>query len=60
MKKPRGRRDQAGRKGDGSDIAAIRCRPMAIRFAVLGLQQVGKGFQARCFIPGAETVTAIR
>jgi 1,4-alpha-glucan branching enzyme len=28
-------------------------------FAVLGVHQVGKGFVARCFIPGADEVTAL-
>ncbi|TCL69651.1 1,4-alpha-glucan branching protein GlgB [Rhizobium sp. BK251] len=51
---------------DGSDsgeisadeIAAILAGSHANPFAVLGVQEAGGGFVARCFIPGAEAVTA--
>jgi 1,4-alpha-glucan branching enzyme len=45
------------RATDG-DIEAIVNGTHGDPFAVLGLQQSGKGFLARCFIPHAETVTA--
>jgi len=41
-----------------SDVAAIVAGTHGDPFAVLGLQQAGTGFVARCFIPHAETVTA--
>ncbi|MBX3529232.1 MAG: 1,4-alpha-glucan branching protein GlgB [Rhizobiaceae bacterium] len=41
-----------------SDIEAIVAGRHGDAFRVLGLQEVGKGFFARCFIPHAETVTA--
>ncbi|WP_454851707.1 1,4-alpha-glucan branching protein GlgB [Rhizobium binxianense] len=41
------------------DIAAILNGSQSDPFAVLGLHQVGEGFAARCFIPGAEEVTAM-
>ncbi|HMM62951.1 MAG TPA: 1,4-alpha-glucan branching enzyme, partial [Mesorhizobium sp.] len=40
------------------DVAAIVAGTHGDPFAVLGLQQAGTGFVARCFIPHAETVTA--
>ncbi|WP_406873839.1 1,4-alpha-glucan branching protein GlgB [Aminobacter sp. P9b] len=45
------------RATDG-DIEAIVNGTHGDPFAVLGLQQSGKGFLARCFVPHAETVTA--
>jgi 1,4-alpha-glucan branching enzyme len=41
-----------------ADIEAIVAGRHGDPFAVLGLQQTGKGWVARCFIPHAETVTA--
>ena len=40
------------------DVAAIVAGTHGDPFAVLGLQQAGTGFVARCFIPHAEAVTA--
>lgn len=41
-----------------SDVAAIVAGTHGDPFAVLGVQQVGTGFFARCFIPHAEQVAA--
>src|SRR6476619_3677886 len=41
-----------------SDIEAIVAGPHGNPFAVLGIQAVGKGFVARCFIPHADHVSA--
>ena len=41
-----------------SDVEAIVSGTHGNPFAVLGLQEVGGGFVARCFIPHAEAVTA--
>ena len=45
-------------KAADSDVEAIVNGTHGDPFAVLGLQQLGKGFLARCFVPHAETVTA--
>ena len=39
--------------------AAILSGSQADPFAVLGVHQAGEGFITRCFIPGAEAVTAM-
>ncbi|PTM94312.1 1,4-alpha-glucan branching protein GlgB [Mycoplana dimorpha] len=41
-----------------ADIDAIMGSRHADPFSVLGVHQAGDGFVARCFIPGADTVTA--
>jgi 1,4-alpha-glucan branching enzyme len=43
---------------EASDVAAIVAGTHGNPFAVLGVQSVGKGFVARCFIPHAEFVEA--
>jgi 1,4-alpha-glucan branching enzyme len=43
----------------GADIDAITLASHPDPFAVLGIHPAGDGFVARCFIPGAETVTAL-
>jgi 1,4-alpha-glucan branching enzyme len=42
----------------GADIDAITSASHPDPFAVLGIHSTGGGYVARCFIPGAETVTA--
>src|SRR4051794_27684645 len=41
-----------------ADIDAISSAAHSDPFAVLGIHESGTGFLARCFIPGAESVTA--
>ncbi|MDW6020985.1 1,4-alpha-glucan branching protein GlgB [Mesorhizobium sp. BAC0120] len=45
-------------KAAASDVEAIVSGVHGNPFAVLGIQEAGKGFVARCFIPHAEMVTA--
>src|SRR4051812_31860955 len=42
-----------------ADVEAILAAAHGNPFAVLGIQEAGTGFVARCFIPHAETVTAL-
>ena len=60
MKKPRATAATDGTDGRASagDVSAIVAGTHGDPFAVLGIQQVGKGFVARCFIPNAEDVCA--
>ena len=55
-KEPAGKRP-VGRAPD-SDVQAIVAGVHGDPFAVLGVQEVGGAFIARCFIPHAETVQA--
>ena len=60
MRKPRATAAPAepSEQAAASDVAAIVAGTHGDPFAVLGVQQAGKGLVARCFVPGAETVTA--
>ncbi|RUU73935.1 1,4-alpha-glucan branching protein GlgB, partial [Mesorhizobium sp. M7A.T.Ca.TU.009.01.1.2] len=60
MKKPRATAATSGPDGlaAASDVAAIVAGTHGDPFAVLGVQEAGKGFVARCFVPNAEFVTA--
>ena len=50
--------DRAESLVSGGDIETIVAGSHGDPFAVLGVQQVGKAWSARCFVPGAEEVTA--
>jgi 1,4-alpha-glucan branching enzyme len=56
-KKPRATGETDG-QARASDVSAIVAGTHGDPFAVLGVQQAGKGFVARCFIPHATSVTA--
>ena len=60
MRKPRATAAPAepSERAAASDVAAIVAGTHGDPFAVLGVQQAGTGLVARCFVPGAETVTA--
>ena len=60
MKKPAKTTGDAQRPAvlSSDDIKAIATGTHTDPFAVLGVQRTSDGFIARCFIPGAETVTA--
>lgn len=58
-KKPRATAtsDQSDGSASAADVKAIAAGTHGNPFSVLGVQEAGKGFVARCFIPGAETIT---
>ena len=60
MKKPRATAATDGTDGriSAGDVSAIVAGTHGDPFAVLGIQQSGKAFVARCFIPNAEDVSA--
>lgn len=59
-KKPRAiaTSDHADGAASASDVKAVAAGTHGNPFSVLGIQEAGKGFVARCFIPDAETVSA--
>ncbi|HEY4193353.1 MAG TPA: 1,4-alpha-glucan branching enzyme, partial [Mesorhizobium sp.] len=60
MRKPRATAASAEpeERAAASDVAAIVAGTHGDPFAVLGVQQAGGAFVARCFVPGAQAVTA--
>jgi 1,4-alpha-glucan branching enzyme len=60
MRKPSATAATSGPGGlaPASDVEAIVAGTHGDPFAVLGVQEAGKGFVARCFVPHAESVTA--
>ena len=59
MKKPRAVATKARPfEAAASDVEAIVAGVHGNPFAVLGVQEAGGGFVARCFVPNAEAATA--
>ncbi len=58
-KKPRATAtsDQSDGSASAADVKAIAAGTHGNPFSVLGVQEAGKGFVARCFIPDAQTVS---
>ncbi len=60
MKKPKKPADSTGlRDISAGDVAAILAGTHSDPFAVLGVHKTDEGYVTRCFIPGAEAVTAL-